>query len=164
MSATETIFQKASINVDKISLKKTMDEAVAEISREAITYTEASKQRVQFLLDAAELVYNNSETTQAQIDWWNNEIQKAVEALNSIGAVKTELKTSLSVAEEYLKDTENYSAADIESLRGKHEGDWPRGDSGCQGWASRYSSYRIEYGWSGEYLYKRVPRSAKRCY
>ena len=121
LQSAQNLFTTQTIDSDKETLSDRITEAEEALSREDVTYTDASRQNLEWVLNAAKVVYENPEATQTQVSWWAERLRQAIDGLNVISADKTELQAALKAAQERLKDTENYSGASLDTLQSLYD-------------------------------------------
>ena len=121
LAAAETLFASESIESDKTALNEAIAKAEEALGLENVVYTEASRQNLEWILNAAKVVAGNASAEQAQITWWTTRLEQAVENLALISADKTELAAALETAEERLKETDLYTGASLDVLRSLYE-------------------------------------------
>ena len=121
LAAAETLFASESIESDKTALNEAIAKAEEALGLENVVYTEASRQNLEWILNAAKVVAGNVSAEQAQITWWTTRLEQAVENLALISADKTELAAALETAEERLKETDLYTGASLDILRSLYE-------------------------------------------
>lgn len=86
-----------------------------------VTYTETTKESLKKARDNAKSVYESDDVTQTQVNSAVDAINKAIDALQIEGADKSELKKALSTTKDYLKDTNSYTAASLETLKSLYD-------------------------------------------
>ncbi|MCD8149781.1 MAG: NEAT domain-containing protein [Clostridiales bacterium] len=117
LTATEAIFEAESVESNKEALAASIEEAEEALANENVTYTEDSEALLEWILDAAKLVYDNDEADQDQVSFWNNLLQTAISNLTAVEGDKTELAAALALAETYLENSKYYSSAEIAVLQ-----------------------------------------------
>ena len=121
LQSAQNLFTTQTIDSDKETLSERITEAEEALNREDVTYTDVSRQNLEWVLNAAKVVYGNPEATQTQVSWWAERLRQAIDGLNVISADKTELQAALEAAQERLKDTENYSGASLDTLQSLYD-------------------------------------------
>lgn len=117
LTAVYHLFSQEAVEVDKSELAKAIEVADTYLNRDDVVYTEATRQILQAARDEAARVYEDEEATQTQVNRCVRAIDEAIQGLEIVGAVKTDLKTALENAYACLNDADSYTAAALETLR-----------------------------------------------
>ncbi|MCH1981394.1 NEAT domain-containing protein [Ruminococcus sp. OA3] len=123
LQTTAKIFEQQTVESNKTELEAAIAKAHEELAREDVVYTEISREHLQWVISAAEVVYDNQEATQEQVSRWTALVNEAIGSLtvDESTAVKEELGKVLENARERLGDTGNYTGAALDVLKSLYD-------------------------------------------
>ncbi len=109
------------VKADKSELAKAIEVADSYLNAEDVVFTDSTKKVLQDARDAAAKVYADENATQTEVNRCVEAIDNAINGLIRVGADKSGLAAIMNRAQDYLKATDQYTAASIEALRSAYD-------------------------------------------
>lgn len=109
------------VKADKSELTKAIEVADSYLNAEDVVFTDSTRKILQDARNTAATVFADENATQTEVNRCVEAIDNAINGLIRVGADKSELTAVMNRAQDYLKSTDQYTAASIEALRSAYD-------------------------------------------